>query len=492
MRRGVALLVFGVLAAVLGLASARGALAAGTTTSTPTTTTSTTTSSSFAPLEPSVLPAGCVGAGAVAVAPPSHGVVALGTPATDLGASGYPVSGAVAEFGSATVSGSTCRDATVTLDAVSLFAGAVTATNIEATDGRGVVSGLEIDGAAVSATPGQTLPVGSWGELTVGETLGRLTAPLVLRLVQAQDSLPAGTTIALAFSAASRVAPAPPQTKSHPAASAQHGHRASSTGSAKGSRQKAAGKHSRHKARRTAPHFPATRYPFLVGGALAPAARHDRAIAIAIRYLGVPYKWGGASPRTGFDCSGLVKYVFAQLGVSLPHFAAAQWSSPDTVPVAPNRLQPGDLVFFTGSDGTRKAPGHVGIYIRDGYIIDAPYTGAFVRIDRLSEPRLAHEYVGARRILDAVLDAGRLRLLAPPLPASGGAAAFGTTAHLVPSQIRLSGFGDVPATAAVGTAALRQAPNPPVAMLGTGFGGLSVLIAAGFFAARRRRPQSPA
>ena len=114
---------------------------------------------------------------------------------------------------------------------------------------------------------------------------------------------------------------------------------------------------------------------------------------MAMQYLGVPYQWGGASPKTGFDCSGLVTYVFAKLGVSLPHYAAAQWYSPDAVWVSPQRLQPGDLVFFIGSDGTRKMPGHVGIYVDDGYFIDAPHTGAFVRIDSLGEGWFANEYV---------------------------------------------------------------------------------------------------
>jgi cell wall-associated NlpC family hydrolase len=101
----------------------------------------------------------------------------------------------------------------------------------------------------------------------------------------------------------------------------------------------------------------------------------------------------------GFDCSGLVKYVFGKLGVSLPHYAASQWYSPNAVWVAPSRLQPGDLVFFVGSDGTRKSPGHVGIYVDDGSIIDAPHTGSVVRIDSLNGAGYSSEYDGAKRIL---------------------------------------------------------------------------------------------
>jgi hypothetical protein len=142
---------------------------------------------------------------------------------------------------------------------------------------------------------------------------------------------------------------------------------------------------------------------------LTPAAQSSAVVSIAIQYLGITYKWGGATPKTGFDCSGLVQYVFAQLDVLLPHYAASQYHSPDAVWVAPNRLEPGDLVFFTGPDGTRKAPGHVGIYVADGYLIDAPHTGSTVRVDNLNDPWFANNYVGAKRIVAASLDAPRLQ-----------------------------------------------------------------------------------
>ncbi|HEX4519420.1 MAG TPA: NlpC/P60 family protein [Gaiellaceae bacterium] len=117
-------------------------------------------------------------------------------------------------------------------------------------------------------------------------------------------------------------------------------------------------------------------------------AGHPEAAQLALAYLGVPYLWGGATP-IGFDCSGLVSYVYAQLGVALPHFAAAQWGFGAAVPTA--ELQPGDLVFFDKLD-------HVGIYLGNDEFIDAPHTGAFVRIDTLSEPWYRKHYVGARRI----------------------------------------------------------------------------------------------
>src|SRR3954447_3512350 len=91
-------------------------------------------------------------------------------------------------------------------------------------------------------------------------------------------------------------------------------------------------KHRRRQPKRPPPDFPASPYPFLrIGGGLTPAAQANAVVAVATQYLGVPYKWGGADPETGFDCSGLVAYVFAELGVSLPHYAAAQWYSPHAV-----------------------------------------------------------------------------------------------------------------------------------------------------------------
>jgi peptidoglycan DL-endopeptidase CwlO len=118
-----------------------------------------------------------------------------------------------------------------------------------------------------------------------------------------------------------------------------------------------------------------------VGGSTG--AGHPAAASIALRYLGVPYVYGGASPR-GFDCSGLVMYVYAQLGISLPHYTVAQWNA--TQPVS--SPAPGDLVFFDGL-------GHVGIYIGNGQMVDAPHTGSVVRIDSISG---FGSYNGARRV----------------------------------------------------------------------------------------------
>jgi cell wall-associated NlpC family hydrolase len=117
-------------------------------------------------------------------------------------------------------------------------------------------------------------------------------------------------------------------------------------------------------------------------------AGHPEAAAIAARYLGVPYRWGGASPA-GFDCSGLVSYVYAQLGISLPHYTVAQWNA--TIPISRGQLQPGDLVFFDSL-------GHVGIYIGGNQFIHAPHTGDVVRVSSLGESWYASHFDGARRV----------------------------------------------------------------------------------------------
>jgi murein DD-endopeptidase MepM/ murein hydrolase activator NlpD len=204
MRRGVWLLVLGALAAAFAAASAQ----AGGTTTTPTTTTTGTTTAAppgFTRLPPSYLPAGCVGAGEVAIAEPGRRVLALGTPASGTGASGYPATAPVVTFASSTASGSTCRSARVTLGSVSLFGGFVTATSVEATHGKGTVTGLAVGGSPVTLEAGESTLLGLWGQLTLGRTVGRLTAPLVVILYRQHDSLPAGTTLVVAYTASAQL-----------------------------------------------------------------------------------------------------------------------------------------------------------------------------------------------------------------------------------------------------------------------------------------------
>jgi cell wall-associated NlpC family hydrolase len=118
-----------------------------------------------------------------------------------------------------------------------------------------------------------------------------------------------------------------------------------------------------------------------------PPGRYGGVVGVAMRYLGTPYVYGGASP-SGFDCSGFVMYVFGQIGVSLPHNAAAQYGY--GMPVSLDQLQPGDLVFFNGL-------GHVGIYVGGGSFIHSPHTGDVVKISSMTG-WYSSTFVGARRL----------------------------------------------------------------------------------------------
>jgi peptidoglycan DL-endopeptidase CwlO len=117
-----------------------------------------------------------------------------------------------------------------------------------------------------------------------------------------------------------------------------------------------------------------------------PPSGSGNVVSIAMRYLGVPYVWGGASP-SGFDCSGFVMYVYAQVGISLPHYTVSQYGMGS--PVSRSQLQPGDVVFFDGL-------GHNGIYIGGNQFIHAPHTGDVVKISSITG-WYASTFVGARR-----------------------------------------------------------------------------------------------
>jgi cell wall-associated NlpC family hydrolase len=123
-------------------------------------------------------------------------------------------------------------------------------------------------------------------------------------------------------------------------------------------------------------------------------AHAERPADHAMRALGVRYRLGGSSPRTGFDCSGLVTHAFEQAwGVMLPHNVEAQ--SRIGIAVKRSALQPGDLVFYN----TRNRPySHVGIYLGDGRFIHAPRPGKQVRIESLRSSYWSARFNGARRV----------------------------------------------------------------------------------------------
>ena len=116
----------------------------------------------------------------------------------------------------------------------------------------------------------------------------------------------------------------------------------------------------------------------------------ERAARIAVKAVGVPYHWGGISPSSGFDCSGLVYWAYGRLGVSLPHSSYALAGVGRRV----RHLRPGDLLFFSGY-------GHVGIYIGRGRMVHAPHTGTRVQVVKLGSSHYGDSVVSARRVTRA-------------------------------------------------------------------------------------------
>jgi peptidoglycan endopeptidase LytE len=121
----------------------------------------------------------------------------------------------------------------------------------------------------------------------------------------------------------------------------------------------------------------------------------QRIAGLAQQYVGSPYVFGGSSPLTGFDCSGLIQWVLGQVGVATPgRTAAGQYGVGEAVPR--DQLAPGDIVFFANT----YMPGisHVGVYVGDGQFVDAGTERTGVRRASLAEPYWASRYVGARRV----------------------------------------------------------------------------------------------
>jgi cell wall-associated NlpC family hydrolase len=135
------------------------------------------------------------------------------------------------------------------------------------------------------------------------------------------------------------------------------------------------------------------------GGALGAHVRMSRAtrtahqqarvVRYARRLLGVRYADGGTTPRSGFDCSGFTRFVYAHFGIALPHYSASQFALGRQV--SRRGLRPGDLVFFDGL-------GHVGLYVGGGRFIHAPHSGTRVSIESLNG-WYGSRFDGARRLV---------------------------------------------------------------------------------------------
>jgi len=116
----------------------------------------------------------------------------------------------------------------------------------------------------------------------------------------------------------------------------------------------------------------------------------ERAATIAVKAVGVPYRWGGSSPTSGFDCSGLVYWAYGRLGVELPHSSYALYGEGRSV--ARSRMKPGDVLFFSGL-------GHVGLYLGRGRMVHAPHSGRTVEVVTLDRSHYGERLVGVRRLV---------------------------------------------------------------------------------------------
>jgi cell wall-associated NlpC family hydrolase len=143
----------------------------------------------------------------------------------------------------------------------------------------------------------------------------------------------------------------------------------------------------------TRPDVPATgHWPQVVP---ADAASANAVTLRALSLVGTPYRYGGNTPDSGFDCSGLVNYVYRDmLDLRLPR-SSGELAGLQGPPLPPQRLASGDLVFF----GSRGSVSHVGIYVGEGRFVHAPSSGGTVRLDRLDGPYWRDHYSGAKRVL---------------------------------------------------------------------------------------------
>ncbi len=118
----------------------------------------------------------------------------------------------------------------------------------------------------------------------------------------------------------------------------------------------------------------------------------------AMNFIGVPYRRGGNSNETGFDCSGFTRHIFeSSIGLVLPRRADEQAHSASLLSIRREELKPGDLVFF---NTMRRTFSHVGIYLGDNHFLHAPRTGAEVRVESMEDSYWVKRYNGARRIIE--------------------------------------------------------------------------------------------
>lgn len=118
----------------------------------------------------------------------------------------------------------------------------------------------------------------------------------------------------------------------------------------------------------------------------------EQAAGFALQAVGIPYRWAGESPATGFDCSGLVRWAYGRVGVDVPHSSYALYGIGQRV--STSRLSPGDLLFFEGL-------GHMGLYVGKGRMVHSPSTGRSVEVVELAATGYGSRLIGARRVVAA-------------------------------------------------------------------------------------------
>jgi hypothetical protein len=197
----------------------------------------------------------------------------------------------------------------------------------------------------------------------------------------------------------------------------------------------------------------------------------------ALSLLGVHYRFGGNTPETGLDCSGLVRLVYGDtLGLPLPR--RSEEISRVGPAVAPSELQPGDLVFF---NTLRRAFSHVGIYIGNNQFVHAPSSGGSIRVENLGADYWTRRFDGARRLLTQELlaaatlnpmSASATRVLqastaAPAEPGAATLAAPGTTGRGATAPVSVGGSGPTPVRVARAKPARGSATQPRAATAAT-------------------------
>ncbi len=163
----------------------------------------------------------------------------------------------------------------------------------------------------------------------------------------------------------------------------------------------------------------------------APGPKALAAIEEASKYVGTDYKWGGSTPQTGFDCSGLMQWAYAQSGVQIPRVTYTQIEAANGIEVDRSHLKPGDLVFFAANGDVH----HVGMFLGGDKFLHAPHTGDVVKVSSLDEPYYAQQFAGGRRFDQGAGVAAPAAAAPAAAPAVASAAAVAAPPAIDPTEV---------------------------------------------------------